>query len=160
MSVIIMDEIELLIDYSSVGPRFSINMLGAFRALLQRDPPKGRKRMIVATTSERSALSQLNLISRFTREIAVPNIADWNEFWGLMMASRLLQEAVAKRIFKGMRDRYGEYVSVGVKYVMMAIVLASRVSEELAVDAFMNHLDGKMVIEGPTADPNQFAFAS
>jgi len=160
MSVIIIDEIETLIDFVSVGPRFSVNMLGVFRALLSRDPPKGRKRMIIATTSERSELYKLNLVSRFSREIAVPNISDWNEFGALMMQSKLIPKEVAQNIFSAMRDKYGDYISVGVKYVMMALVLASRMNESQAVDAFMNHLEGKLVLGGATGDPNQFAFAT
>ena len=42
-SVIVVDDIEKLIDYAPIGPRFSNVLLQALLALLNRKPPKNHK---------------------------------------------------------------------------------------------------------------------
>ncbi len=144
-SVIIVDELETLIDYTGIGPRFSISMMTAFRAILTRVPPKQRKRLIIATTSERLALTQLGL-NRFSTEVAVPNLDSWEDFWSFLKKTEGLDPNLAKAIFKAMRERYGDSVSVGVKFVREAIIIASNVEPPIAVDVFMNQLEPRMVL--------------
>jgi vesicle-fusing ATPase len=119
-------------------------MSTVFRGLLVRQPPKGRKRLIIGTTSERTALQQLGLTSHFNTEIAVPNIDKLPELWPCFRDSKLLGEATAMEVYREMEDRYGKHVSVGVKYVMTAIAAAASVEKGRAVEAFLNQLEPKM----------------
>mmetsp|Transcript_29452 Transcript_29452/g.54049 ORF Transcript_29452/g.54049 Transcript_29452/m.54049 type:complete len:737 (-) Transcript_29452:552-2762(-) len=61
LSLIILDSIELLIDYVAVGPRFSVAILMLIRAALARRPPPGHKLFIIGTTNQLPELSELGL---------------------------------------------------------------------------------------------------
>jgi len=84
-SIIIVDDIDLLVDYVKIGPRFSNIVLSALRSLLTKVPPKGRRRLIIGTTSDRQVLDDLNILDRvFQRQITVPNISSFDELQHLL----------------------------------------------------------------------------
>lgn len=47
MSVVILDDIERLLEYVAIGPRFSNTILQALLVLIKRQPPPGRKLLII-----------------------------------------------------------------------------------------------------------------
>ncbi|KIJ54882.1 hypothetical protein M422DRAFT_240970 [Sphaerobolus stellatus SS14] len=49
LSVLVLDNIERLIGWAPVGPRFSLSVIQALLGLLQKAAPKGRRRLIIAT---------------------------------------------------------------------------------------------------------------
>ncbi|KAI9692774.1 MAG: transport between ER and Golgi ATPase protein [Bogoriella megaspora] len=87
MNIIVLDDVELLLSYNQVGPRFSTLMFDTLSALLARDPPKDRRLLVIGTTSERSALEQLNLLRRFHKTIAVPNVNTSQELAKILYSS-------------------------------------------------------------------------
>ena len=61
--MIILDDLERLVEYVRLGPRFSNAVLQALMVLIKKIPPtEGRKLMIVATTSQRNAMEELGLM--------------------------------------------------------------------------------------------------
>ena len=50
-SMIILDDIERLLDYVSIGPRFANSVLQSLLVLAKRNPPEGRKLLVIATSS-------------------------------------------------------------------------------------------------------------
>ena len=63
LSMIILDDLERLVEYVRLGPRFSNAVLQALMVLIKKIPPtEGRKLMIVATTSQRNAMEELGLM--------------------------------------------------------------------------------------------------
>jgi vesicle-fusing ATPase len=70
------DCIERLLEYVHIGPRFSNVVLQTLLVLFKKNPPKGRKLLILATTSDRSILSQTSLVDVFDTEVYVPNIQE------------------------------------------------------------------------------------
>lgn len=48
-----MDNIERLLDYGSIGPRYSNLTLQALLVLLKKEPPRGRKLLVLCTTSRK-----------------------------------------------------------------------------------------------------------
>lgn len=71
-SCVILDEIERLIDYNPVGPRYSNHVIQALMNLLKLEPPKDRKILIIGTTSHLRALREFDLASHFECVIHVP----------------------------------------------------------------------------------------
>ncbi|KAJ7831891.1 P-loop containing nucleoside triphosphate hydrolase protein [Mycena leptocephala] len=59
LSVVVVDNIERLIDWSPMGARFSNPVLQALLVLISRRPPKGRRLLVLATTSNRPILTDL-----------------------------------------------------------------------------------------------------
>ena len=63
LSMIILDDLERLVEYVRLGPRFSNSVLQALLVLIKKIPPtEGRKLMIIATTSQRTAMEELGLM--------------------------------------------------------------------------------------------------
>eukprot|EP00899_Mesostigma_viride_P023513 jgi/Mesvir1/4346/Mv02430-RA.2 len=74
MSLIILDDIERLLEYVAIGPRFSNLVLQTLLVLVKRLPPKGRKIMVVATTSSLEVMESLGLSEAFNVCINVPRL--------------------------------------------------------------------------------------
>ena len=72
---VVVDELETLLEYAPVGPRYSNNVLQTLKLLFKRPPPKGRKLLIIATTSYREILDQLGLLASFSKIIHVQNMS-------------------------------------------------------------------------------------
>jgi vesicle-fusing ATPase len=53
LSCILVDNLERLLDYGPVGPRYSNLILQALLVLLKKTPPKGKKLLIICTSSRR-----------------------------------------------------------------------------------------------------------
>lgn len=90
VSLIILDEIEAMIEWSPIGPRFQNSVLVAIYVLTKKIPPKDRRLLILGTTSQRGVFSQLNL--SFTRELAVPAISDFKQLSVVLSTSRAFQD--------------------------------------------------------------------
>ena len=74
-SIIILDNIEKLIEYIRIGPRFSNLLLQTLSVYIKKLPPKkGKKMLIIGTTSCASQLDELGLIDCFDRKIQIPNL--------------------------------------------------------------------------------------
>ena len=74
-SIIILDNIEKLIEYIRIGPRFSNLLLQTLTVYIKKLPPKkGKKMLIIGTTSCASQLEELGLVDCFDRRIHVPNL--------------------------------------------------------------------------------------
>ncbi len=52
MSIIILDDIERLLDFVAIGPRFSNTLLQTLLVLLKKPPPEGHRVLVVGTTSQ------------------------------------------------------------------------------------------------------------
>jgi len=75
LSLIIIDDLERLLDYVPIGPRFSNHVLQLLLVALKRIPPvEGRKLMIIATTSAPSILVGMQLRSVFNVRLTVPQL--------------------------------------------------------------------------------------
>merc|ERR1719420_684755 len=61
LSVVVLDEIERLLEYVPIGPRFSNVCLQALLVLLKRKPPPGHKLFVLGTTSSTDVMSCMGL---------------------------------------------------------------------------------------------------
>nr|POE93314.1 vesicular-fusion protein sec18 [Quercus suber] len=123
LNVLVLDDVELLLDWVPVGPRFSSNVLAAIKALMKAKPPKGRPLLVMATTSERTVLNQLQLY--FDAQIAVPNVMTQQELAYIMHESGSFAEADIGRAIKEIEETTGgQQINVGVRQVRLAIQTA------------------------------------
>ncbi|MED6195759.1 hypothetical protein PIB30_041002 [Stylosanthes scabra] len=72
LSVIVLDDIERLLEYVAIGPRFSNLISQTLLVLLKRLPPKGKKLMVIGTTSELSFLDSIGFCDAFSVTYHVP----------------------------------------------------------------------------------------
>ena len=74
-SLIILDNIEKLIEYIKIGPRFSHLLLQTLTVYIKKLPPKkGKKMLIIGTTSMSEQMEDLGLVECFDRRIKIPNL--------------------------------------------------------------------------------------
>lgn len=62
-------------DFTPIGPRFSNAVLQTLLVLFSRRPPKGRRLLVIATSSLRPILTDLGLSESFDSEIRVPPVS-------------------------------------------------------------------------------------
>jgi vesicle-fusing ATPase len=75
--VVVVDDIERLLDYVPIGPRFSNLVLQALKSFLKTPPPVGtkgsqRKLLIVATTSNKAILEEMELSQVEQQQLKIP----------------------------------------------------------------------------------------
>ncbi len=74
LSLVVIDNIERLLDYVRIGPRFSNTILQALFVMLKRLPPKGRRLLIIGTSSKMKFLDDVGLTEAFNAVFTVPNV--------------------------------------------------------------------------------------
>ena len=67
-------------EYVPIGPRFSNAILQTLLVLFKRIPPKGRKLLVVGTTSNEDILRQMEFMECFSTILRVPVISTREEF--------------------------------------------------------------------------------
>ena len=72
VSCIILDNIESLVEYVPIGMRFNNMMVQTIMTLIKENPPRGKKLLIIATTSNPEFLKDLGLRDQFTQTMTVP----------------------------------------------------------------------------------------
>ena len=72
LSVIILDDIERLIEWSQEGSRYSNSLLQTLIVLIKAPPPEGKKLLVIGTTNIPSILETLEITSCFLTEIETP----------------------------------------------------------------------------------------
>ena len=125
LSVVVIDNIERILEWVPIGPRFSNAVLQALLVLLKKQPPAGRRLLILATTTERSVLQQLDLFTAFDSDIAVDSVRSYDELAHILVETRAFPDpaqpvADLKRIIKG------ESVGVGIKKILLGIETAKQ----------------------------------
>jgi vesicle-fusing ATPase len=125
LNVLILDKVELLVDWVPVGPRFSSAVLAAIKGLMDNKPPKGRPLLILATTSSRTVLQQLEL--EFNEEIAVPNVQSQQELAHIMQESGAFdQNDIQRAIGEIEQTMQNKNIGVGVQQILLGIQTAKQ----------------------------------
>lgn len=75
LSLIVLDDIERLLEYVAIGPRFSNVVLQALLVLLKRQPPAGRKLLVIGTTSLPLVFEEMGLNAAFNVSLHVPELS-------------------------------------------------------------------------------------
>lgn len=130
LSVVVMDSIERIIEWVPIGPRFSNPILQTVVTLLRKQPPKGRRLLILATTTERTVLQNLDVYNHFNAEIGVPNLGSYDELAHVMKESRAFSPEDIGRALHEIRDiTQSNDVGVGIKKILLAIETAKQDSD-------------------------------
>jgi len=80
VSCIVIDDIERLLDYVRIGPRFSNPILQTLQVLLKKEPPTGKRLLVLTNTSNRRVIEDLELFEAFNAVLSVPQISTKQEF--------------------------------------------------------------------------------
>ena len=100
LSCVVVDNIERLLDYGPIGPRYSNLTLQALLVLLKKQPPKGRKLLIICTSSRRQVLEDMEMLSAFTSILHVPNLSATEHLLNVLENSEVFTKPELKSIQK------------------------------------------------------------
>lgn len=122
-NIVVVDNIERIIEWVPIGPRFSNPVLQALMVLLTKNPPAPRRLLILGTTSQRSVMRQLDLQQIFNRELAVPNINSHKELASVLREVQAFDnESDLAESLNELRSITGtDQVGVGIKRVLLAV---------------------------------------
>ncbi|KAG8931960.1 transport between ER and Golgi ATPase protein [Tulasnella sp. 418] len=136
LSVIVVDNIERLLDWVPIGPRFSNGVLQALMVLLARRPPKGRRLLIIATTSLRPMLDEMQMSEVFDSQIRVPPISSLRSLEIVLREMQLFGTSDERRRAMALLDQAGfgheGRLMVGVKKLLTVVEMARQEPEGVA----------------------------
>ncbi|KAF8213952.1 vesicular-fusion protein SEC18 [Mycena galopus ATCC 62051] len=141
LSVVVVDNIERLIDWSPMGARFSNPVLQALLVLIGKRPPKDRRLLVIATTSNRPILTDLGFAD-FNSVMRVPPITSLSALEYVINevelfpveedrrdAVRMLRDA---GFDKKSRDDPSSRLQIGIKKLLSIIEMARQEPEGVA----------------------------
>ncbi|TVY71216.1 Vesicular-fusion protein sec18 [Lachnellula suecica] len=125
---VIVDDIERIIEWSPIGLRFSNSVLQALMVLLGTKPPNNRRLLILATTSQRSIMRQLDFQPLFDRELAIPYIQTHKELATVLKEINAFESDsdVAESLNELAAITGSDRIGVGIKKVLTAVGQAKR----------------------------------
>ncbi|XP_065212547.1 vesicle-fusing ATPase 1-like isoform X2 [Planococcus citri] len=138
LSCILVDNIERLLDYGPIGPRYSNLTLQALLVLLKKQPPKGKKLLVLCTSSRRQMLEDMEMLSAFTSVLHVPNLSDVEHVKEVLEQSDVFNKEEVSYIRNKLRNRK---IFVGIKKLLSLIDMARQVDDEFRVTTFLTKLE-------------------
>ncbi|XP_056152855.1 vesicle-fusing ATPase-like [Lampris incognitus] len=137
LSCVVVDDIERLLDYVPIGPRFSNLVLQALLVLLKKPPPKGRKLLIIGTTSRKDVLQEMEMLDAFSTTIHIPNISRGEQLIEALELLGSFQEKERASIAKAVK---GLGLWIGIKKLLMLIEMAVQMDPDYRVSKFLSLL--------------------
>lgn len=127
LSVVVVDNLERLLDWVPIGPRFSNVVLQTLMVLFRKVPPKdGNKLLILATTTHRHVLEQMGMLDAFDSDIYVPNVKSLSEAEVVVQKLRVFTPTEHQAAFAQLRASEVGVLNVGVKKLIMLAEMASQ----------------------------------
>ncbi|KAH0587975.1 hypothetical protein H2248_006720 [Termitomyces sp. 'cryptogamus'] len=139
LSVIVVDNMERLIDWTPMGARFSNAVLQTLLVLFGRIPPKSRRLLIIATSSQRPILSDLGFTETFDSELRVPPITKLNSLEYILREVELLSTSQERQqVIRSLHeagfesDALSSKFQIGIKKLLSIIEMARQEPDDVA----------------------------
>ncbi|XP_046439746.1 vesicle-fusing ATPase 1-like isoform X2 [Daphnia pulex] len=144
LSCILIDNIERLLDYIAIGPRFSNAVAQALLVLLTKKPPIGRKLLVFCTTSRRQVLEEMEMLSTFTEILRVPNISTVEQLIVVLEKTDVFSKNQIATLARKVADRR---LFIGIKKLLEMIETAEEIDKDRRVSYFLTELEEKDFLE-------------
>jgi vesicle-fusing ATPase len=129
LSLIVIDDIERIIEYVPIGPRFSNTVLQTLLVLLKKNPPdEGRRLMVIGTTSCPHLLEDLGLIHVFSVQQDVPLLEETSQKAEVLRMAAHMNDQEANSIARAITK------PIGIKQLLLVAEMATQASEGTGVD--------------------------
>ncbi|CAF1018753.1 unnamed protein product [Brachionus calyciflorus] len=138
LSCVVVDDIESLLDYAPIGPRFSNFVLQTLKLLFRKLPPKGRKLLLIATTSEKDIIKEMGLMQSFSKVIHVPNVSRGVEILQVIEQLDCFSKKELDYLSKELRNKS---LSIGVKSLLDCIELSKQATDVYRTAKFLSALE-------------------
>ena len=138
LSCVIVDDVESLLDYAPIGPRFSNFVLQTLKLLFKKLPPRGRKLLLIATTSEKEIIKEMGLIQSFSKVIHVPNVSRGSEV--LQVLEQL--DCFTKKDYDNLCQKlHNKSLSIGIKSLLDVVELSKQATDAYRTVKFVSALE-------------------
>lgn len=125
LNVLVVDQVEDILDWVNIGPRFSNSVLQTLKVFMRKLPPKDRRLIILATTCQRDVLDRMDLLKSFNKEIYVPSIASIQDLTHIFEEVDFLDTASRTHIVERLvAESNTQVLGVGIKTVLFNIEAA------------------------------------
>jgi vesicle-fusing ATPase len=125
LNVLVIDQIEDILDWVNIGPRFSNSVLQTLKVFLRKVPPKDRRLIVFATTCQRDILDRMDVLKSFNKEIYVPNVSSVEDLNHVFEEANFLDsEARTRAIDMIQQETASSVLGVGIKNVLFNIEAA------------------------------------
>jgi vesicle-fusing ATPase len=122
LSILVLDDIERLLEWVRVGSRFSNVILQTLLVLLKKVPPKGRRLLIIGTTSQASVLESMEMMEVFNVVLNVPTL-DGGGVKRVLSQSNIMSEADTAKVIRHVEQLES---GLGIKQLLMVIEMAKQ----------------------------------
>ena len=124
--------------------RASLNLVSqALLVLLKKSPPKGRKLLIIATSSRKHVMEDLELTSAFTDILHVPNLTQPEHLLDVCEATGVFTNLNSQQLKARVKSRS---CNVGIKTVLGLIDMVRVTEEGVRVAKLLGKLEEEMHI--------------
>jgi len=138
LSVIVLDDLERLMDYVPIGPRFSAYVLSALFALLKKQPPKkGRRLLIIGTTSAKDFLQDTEMFRAFNVALHVPVLTSPEQFKFVLEKLPGFAESAVQEICSELQVNKR---AVGIQQLLLVAEMAVQRQDPVGKQVFMECL--------------------
>ncbi|KAJ1914281.1 transport between ER and Golgi ATPase protein [Mycoemilia scoparia] len=139
LSIVVVDNIERLLEWVPIGPRFSNGILQALLVLLKKQPPNNRRLLILATTSQRGILHQMGMDDAFNDELYIPNIKGMAAFKRVLESVEMFDEDELVTVITELKDVVdNKNFSIAVKKLLLMIETAKK--DDNPTDRFIDDI--------------------
>ncbi|VDM28638.1 unnamed protein product, partial [Toxocara canis] len=142
LSVLMVDNIERLLDFSPIGPRYSNSVLQALFVLVKKQPPPNRRLLVLATASNRSFLRELGLLSAFGTVIDVPALSTVDHIMAVIEDTNALSAEHCEEIRSELSRNPKGYM-IGIKKLLNTIDMVKECEEADKVDVVVRSLQAE-----------------
>lgn len=146
LSCILVDNIERLLDYGPIGPRYSNMTLQALLVLLKKQPPPGKKLLVFCTTSRRQVLEEMEMLSAFTAILHVPNLSKAEHLRNVLEETNVFN---SKEIASIEPHIHRKRVFIGIKKLLALLDMARQMEERHRIIKFVSKLEEDGALEDP-----------
>lgn len=134
LSLIVIDDLEELIEYVGVGPRFNLAILQTLKTFLSRSPSKGHRLVILVTSSNKVVFDQLGLSPCFPTRLLIPNINSVADFDAILKRNQNLlpeqQVKILEHVERLSSASRSSSFSIPVKFLQDLLEIAAQDSED------------------------------
>jgi vesicle-fusing ATPase len=131
LSVVVLDDLERIVEYVPIGPRFSNLILQTLMVLVKQPPPTGRRLLVLGTTSQRDVVDSLDLLQVFNVVKTMPNVSTGVE---CAAALRELKVLDSPEQLKFIGEKFAAEISI--KRLILLSEMAAHVPEEEQMTRF------------------------
>ena len=126
----------------TIGPRYSNLTLQALLVLLKKMPPKGRKLLIVATSSRRQVLDELDMLSAFNVTLHVSNLSRPEHITAVAKLSEAFSPADIASLESQLR---GRNTNIGIKKLLGLLDMVKQTDQGERVAKLVGKLEDDMI---------------